>query len=145
MLGARKQRMLSNYVSTAKIISMYFIPITVVMKQLVEEYRQAQHSVGDSLLRNLAKVQPGQICLAVKGRLSVHCYLTKIFVSELPHPNKKHLCFSKTPLLSKTPAFQKHLLSKTPAFKHSGSHRFFVLVHAWCFLNTVFSLVYLGY
>lgn len=47
----------------------------------MKEYRQAQHSVQESLLSNVAKVQPGQIHLAVKRKLSTHCYLTKTFES----------------------------------------------------------------
>lgn len=72
---------------------MYFIPATMLMKWFIKEYRQARHSVQEDLLSNLAKVQPAQIHLAVKRKLSIHFYLTKIFVSELPSTNKSHLYF----------------------------------------------------
>lgn len=60
---------------------MYFIPTIILVKCFMKEYRQAQHSVQESLLSNVAKVQPGQIHLAVKRKLSTHCYLTKTFES----------------------------------------------------------------
>lgn len=80
------------------------------MKWFIKEYRQAQHNVQEGLLSNLTKVQPAQIHLAVKRKLSIHYYLTKIFVSELPSTNKSHLYFKNK--------------------KCSESCKFFVLEHA---------------
>lgn len=106
-------------------MSVYFIPATMLMKWFIKEYSQAQHSVQEDLLSNLTKVQPAQIQLAVKRKLSIHYYLTKIFVSELPSTNKSHLYFKNKN-------------------KSSESCKFFVLVHAQSLLNAIFGLVYPG-
>lgn len=74
---------------------MYFIPATMLMKWFMKEYRQAQHSVGEDLLSNLAKVQLGQRDTLSQKKLSIHCYLTKICESELPRTNKSNLYFVK--------------------------------------------------
>lgn len=75
---------------------MYFIPATMLMKWFMKEYRQAQNSVQEDLLSSLAKVQLGQRdTLSSQKKLSIHCYLTKIFESELPSTNKSNLYFVK--------------------------------------------------
>lgn len=75
---------------------MYFIPATMLMKWFMKEYRQAQNSVQEDLLNSLAKVQLGQRdTLSSQKKLSTHCYLTKIFESELPSTNKSNLYFVK--------------------------------------------------
>lgn len=66
------------------------------MKWLIKEYRQAQHSVGEDLLSNLAKVQLAQRdTLSSQKKFRIHCYLTKICESELPSTNKSNLYFVK--------------------------------------------------
>lgn len=66
------------------------------MKWFMKEYRQAQNSVQEDLLSSLAKVQLGQRdTLSSQKKLSTHCYLTKIFESELPSTNKSNLYFVK--------------------------------------------------
>lgn len=81
---------------------MYLIPATMLMKWFIKEYRQAWHSVLEDLLSNLTKVQPAQIHVAVKRKLSIHYYyLTKICVSELPSANKSHLYFKKKKMFRK--------------------------------------------
>lgn len=63
------------------------------MQWLMKEYRQAQHSVQQDLLSNLKCNQADTLSSQKKV---IHCYLTKIFVSELPSINKNHLYFVNT-------------------------------------------------
>lgn len=100
---------------------MYFIPAAVLMKWLMKEYRQVQHSVGEDLLSNLAKVQLGQRdTLSSQKKFRIHCYLTKI--CELPSTNKSNLYFVKM-----------------------FSYKFFFWNMHSIFKHPIFSLVYPGY